>query len=281
MSSTATFKRYGANLPAGPILLSVPHAGRDYPLALQNSIRVPLRALQILEDRYVDAVAVAARRNETLFVAERARAWIDLNRAEDERDPRLDDGARIGGAPLSIKLRSGLGLVPRRITRAGDFWSRRLSGAEVEARIASDHRPYHEALAEGLQSARERFGVAVLLDIHSMPPLTGNARQPHIVIGDRFGRAAGANYVKRVESVLRSHNILYAKNAPYAGGHILDRQSNPRRGIHAIQLEIDRSLYLDSALDGPGPGMPAVIAIVRQIIDALADEALPAAMAAE
>ncbi len=262
-------------------MLSVPHAGRDYPLALRAALRVPLAALRPLEDRHADAIALGARAEETLFVATRPRAWIDLNRAENERDPRLDDGASMSAQPQSAKLRSGLGLVPRRVANSGDIWRHRLSGEEVAARIRADHRPYHAALGAALASARTRFGLAILLDVHSMPPLGDAASAPRIVLGDRFGRSASARFLGRIEGVARAHGIACAVNAPYSGGHILERHGDPRHGLHAIQIEFDRSLYLDAALDAPGPGLAKAIRTLREILDALADEALPGAIAAE
>ncbi|RYY29146.1 MAG: N-formylglutamate amidohydrolase [Sphingomonadales bacterium] len=262
-------------------MLSVPHAGREYPLPLRAALRVPLIAIRALEDRYADSIALGARESETLFVAERPRAWIDLNRSELERDPRLDDGARAGGPPLSAKLRSGLGLVPRRVGNSGDIWSRRLSAEEVETRIRDDHRPYHDAVAAALAAARSRFGVAVLLDVHSMPPLGEPGYAPRLVLGDRFGRSAAARFTGRIEGVARAHGVACVANAPYSGGHILEKHGDPRHNVHAIQLEFDRTLYLDAALDQPGPGLNAAVAMLRAIIDALADEAAPAALAAE
>ena len=281
MTSLPTFQRHGPADPVSPVILSVPHAGRHYPPALLAAIRVPLAALRPLEDRYADALALDAWRSETLFIAQRARAWIDLNRAEHERDPRLDDGAPAGGRPLSAKLRSGLGLVPRRAGNAGDIWQRRLSADEVSLRIAEDHRPYHQALGEALAKARARFGVALLLDIHSMPPLGATASTPRLVLGDRFGKSAPARLLGRIEGVARAHGVITAANTPYPGGHIIERHGDPRHGIHAIQLEFDRSLYLDAALDGPGPGLPATARLLRAAIDAVTDELLPSAIAAE
>jgi len=263
------------------VVLSVPHAGRDYPLQLRAALRLPLTALRPLEDRHVDELALAARGGETLFVAQRARAWIDLNRAEHERDPKLDDGASMKSQPMSAKLRSGLGLVPRRVPAAGDIWRRRLSGEEVSHRIRADHRPYHEALSAALRAARDRFGVAVLLDIHSMPSLGAPDAAPRIVLGDRFGRSAASRFLGRLEGIARAHGIACAVNAPYSGGHILDRHAHPRQSIHAIQIEFDRTLYLDAALDQPGPGLASVARALRAMIDAIADEALPGALAAE
>lgn len=276
-----SFVLVGADDADSPVVLSVPHAGRDYPSALHDALRAPATSLRTLEDRHVDAIALAARGGEALLIQHRPRAWIDLNRGEHERDPLIDDGAR--GSPLSAKVRAGLGLVPRRTAAAGELWSRRLAGGEVDARIAADHRPYHAALAALLERTRARFGLAVLLDVHSMPPIAGNPAR--LVIGDRFGRAAAQRFVRRLETTARAHSVPYAINTPYAGGHILERHADPHGGVHAIQLEIDRSLYLDRALDAPGPGMPAVVRLLRTMIDALTDEAFaglpPAAQAAE
>jgi len=281
VTATPSFLRYGPEDPVSPVVLSTPHAGRDYPLQLRAALRVPLAALRPLEDRHIDTVAIAARHSETLFVAERARAWIDLNRAEHERDPKLDDGARGMPQPQSAKLRSGLGLVPRRVGSSGDIWQRRLSCEEVTARIRDDHRPYHAALEAALAAAKARFGVAVLLDVHSMPPLGKPGIAPRIVLGDRFGRSASARFLGRLEGVARAHGIASAVNAPYSGGHVLERHGDPRRGIHAIQVEFDRTLYLDERFDEPGPGLGQAVRFLRAMIDALEDEALPGAIAAE
>lgn len=277
----SAFERHGPAAPISPIVLSVPHAGRTYPLALRNAIRLPLDALTALEDRYVDHLALAARRGETLFVATCARAWIDLNRSEDERDPRLDEGASaVGHAALSAKIRSGLGLVPRRVS-SGDFWKRRLTDEEVRLRIAEHHRPYHVALAEALAATRDRFGAAVLLDVHSMPSLGTLPNNPRIVFGDRFGKAAAGRLVDRLEAIAQAAGIPFATNAPYSGGHILERHARPADYVHAIQIEFDRTLYLDTKLDQPSDGLARMAALLRAMIDALAEELFPRALAAE
>ncbi|MCP3732690.1 N-formylglutamate amidohydrolase [Sphingomonas sp. MG17] len=280
MSSGAPpFTRHGPAEPVSPVVLSVPHAGRDYPLPLRAALRVPLPTLLPLEDRHADTLALAAHGGETLIVANRARAWIDLNRAEHERDSRVDDGAEpVPEGAQSLKLRSGLGLVPRRAGGA-ELWRRRFADEEVRERIVRDHRPFHALIADALAAAQARFGVAVLLDIHSMPPLaSGGAR---IVIGDRFGRSAASRFVSRIEGVAHAARIRTAVNTPYAGGHVLDRHADLGRNIHALQIEVDRTLYLDRKRDQPGPGFDAAAALLRRIIDAVADEALPLAAAAE
>jgi len=280
------FDGYALDEANGPVVLSVPHAGRDYPLPLRAALRLPLAALRPLEDRHVDTLAVAARRGEAMLVQRRARAWIDLNRAEHERDPEIDSGADRHAAPHpSSKLRGGLGLVPRRVPGAGEIWSRGFDGEEIAARIFQDYRPYHAALGAALKRARARYGIAILLDLHSMPPLGRGL--PRIVFGDRFGRSAATRFVHCIEAVTALAGVPSAVNSPYAGGHILDRHAHPAGGFHAIQVEFDRSLYLDPALDQPGDGVPATAALLRGMIDALTDEALApgddrfAALAAE
>lgn len=273
MDTSPGFTAFGEAIPASPVVISVPHAGRDYPLALRAALRGPVGAARALEDRHVDTVALAARGAETLIVQHRARAWIDLNRAEDERDPAIDEGATSAPA-MSVKVANGLGLIPRRAGSAGELWRRKWSDAEVRARIAADHRPYHDAIASALAAARERWGTAVLLDLHSMPPLGGAGRGVRIVLGDRWGRAAGPRFVARAEAVAAAARFTVQLNTPYAGGHILDRHGRPADHVHALQLELDRSLYLDRGLDRPGPGLERTADMVRHILAALADEAL-------
>lgn len=272
--SAASFDRIGPIPPESPVVVSVPHAGRDYPLQLRAAAAVPVASMLALEDRHADTLALAARGDETVFIQRRARAWIDLNRAEDERDPLIDDGARpIPAGSAATKLRSGLGLIPRRAAPGVMLWRRRLADDEVRQRIAEDHRPYHTALAEALAAARDRFGAALLIDLHSMPPLPGPS-SARVVLGDRFGRSAAARLVHRMEGEIAASGLRGALNAPYPGGHILACHGRPASNIHAIQVEIDRRLYLDSGLDRPGHGLAATAALLRRMIDAANDELL-------
>jgi len=279
-----SFDRLGPIIPTSPVVVSVPHGGRDYPHAMAAAIRVPIAELVTLEDRHVDALARAAHGDEAMLVQRTPRAWIDLNRSELERDPMIDDGADPRRQPTpSLKLRSGLGLVPRRVGAIDDIWRSRLRGRDVEARIAQHHRPYHAALAGALAAARARFGTAVLVDLHSMPPLGRPGEAAQIVFGDRFGRSAAARFVGRIEAEADAAGIAHALNTPYAGGHILDVHAAPDRGMHAVQIEIDRQLYLDAMLDRPGPGLAACALVLRRMLASLADEAraLPLPVAAE
>lgn len=271
------FVRLGPRVPATPLVLSVPHAGREYPPALLAISRLPAEALAGLEDRFVDRlVGEIPRLGVVTFVARRARAWIDLNRDERELDPVMVVAPPPADRLIaSAKLRAGLGLIPRRIPGVGDIWRRRLTDAEVEARLASVHRPWHTAIAQALEAARARFGVAFLIDLHSMPPLAGQAAgRPgaRIVLGDRYGLSCAPRLAEAVARVAVDAAVPLAHNAPYAGGYTLERQARPAVGVHALQIEVDRSLYLAGDLRTPGSGLDAT----KALIDRMARAALVA-----
>jgi len=281
------FERSGPAEPASPVVIAVPHAGRIYPAPLIASAAVPRSRLEALEDRFADTlISGAVRDGVTAFVARRARAWIDLNRDERELDPGMIEGSALPAHAIgSARVRGGLGLIPRRLAGGGEILRRRLSAAEIDARIRSDHRPWHAAIATALAAAHARFGIAILLDCHSMPPIMreGMPDPARIVIGDRFGRSAGSQFVDRLVSEAQAAGLSCSCNTPYAGGHTLDRHGRPGKNTHAIQIEIDRSLYLAPDLRTAGPGMARMTAFLANLAGALADEALavPPALAAE
>lgn len=262
-----------------PILLSVPHAGRAYPPEFATLMRSPAAAGLRLEDRYVDLLAerVARETGMPLLVAHAPRAMIDLNRAPDDVDwdmvadataprPRLAAGRR---------ARSGLGLVPRRLPGMGELWRRRLTQAELTARIEQVHGPYHVAVADALHALRDRWGTALLLDLHSMPPLgpkRGSNAAPDFVVGDRFGASCDPMLSATALDHLAASGYRVAHNRPYAGGYVLDRHAAATRGVHAMQVEVCRSAYLDGALDQPGPGMATIARVIAGLVRRLADE---------
>ncbi len=267
-----------------PVLLSVPHAGRHYPDAMKDLTRLNDLQLMSLEDRLADQLCDAALdAGHSLISARTARAWIDLNRAETELDPDMFAERPQGDAVrrLTAKVRGGLGIIPRRIANGGDIWRQPIALSDLEDRITQTHRPYHDAVRRALIDRQSRFGCAILLDIHSMPPLRAERNLPsaHLVVGNLHGRAASQTFTNCVVEEARSAGFRVAVNLPYAGGHILERHALPNRGIHAIQLEIDRSLYLDTHLREIGKGAPAMIQLVRRIADALSAEALGANLA--
>lgn len=268
-----------------PVVVAVPHAGRAYTPALLAAMRHPAQAAQRLEDRLVDLVAqaVARQTGAALLIARAPRAMIDLNRAPDDLDREMivpdadlpDFPPRPRGPQAARRAQSGLGLVPRRLAGLGDIWRQRTPAAEIHARIAGVHAPYHQALAEILADLAAQWGAALLIDLHSMPPLPrredGEA-PPTYVLGDRFGAACAGHLMATAFAHLAGCGARAAHNRPYAGGYGLERQARREAGIHAIQVEIDRSAYLDAALAEPGAGLADVVETVTGLVRTLAGE---------
>lgn len=276
----APFSCYNMASPAFPLLLSVPHAGRDYPPELLANLRVAPSELVRLEDRYADRLvrpAIAA--GFPAIIAHRARASIDLNRAETD----IDSGMFSGGCPSlnvkpSVKARGGLGLFPRRLQSCGELWRAPMHERDAQNRIEQLHRPYHDAIAATLSAMHARFGYAVLLDVHSMPPLAGSMQDalgdgqpPDIVVGDRFGSSAASYYAELVVEHSSHRGWRAGLNSPYSGDYILQRHGQPRRDIHAVQIEIDRSLYLDAALREPSESLVGVAEFVTEVAHDIAN----------
>jgi N-formylglutamate amidohydrolase len=275
------FRRLGPALAASPVVLSVPHAGRSYSAALLRASRIPLARLESLEDRLVDRlIAAALEDGAAAVVADTARAEIDLNRDERELDPALIAPRPHPSTIIdSPRTRGGLGLIPARMSGTGSIWRERIPAAEVARRIAAVHRPYHAALDEALAQARRRFGIAVLLDCHSMPPRADPEADAMVVLGDRHGTSSAPDLVAAAEQAVREQGFSVTRNLPYAGGYITARHGRPRDGIHAVQLELDRSAYLGPDLRSPGPGFAAAAALIAAVARALARRALAPAPA--
>ena len=271
------FALFGADDPNIPVLVSVPHAGREYPDEIFAALRLPRASLVRLEDRYADLLARKVIAGGCpAIVAHRARAWIDLNRDEQDVDLEMVSGAIKANYPTpGAKQRGGLGLIPRRLSGEGELWKGRFPIAEIEQRIADFHRPYHARVADILGRMRDRFGVAILLDLHSMPPIPPShpVAAPRFVIGDHFGKSAASRYSELLVGQIRQHGFAAALNHPYSGDHMLRRHGRPRDNIHALQIEVDRSLYLDSDLREPSAGVATVSRLIAQLVSILADEA--------
>jgi N-formylglutamate amidohydrolase len=262
-----------------PVLIAAPHAGRCYSAALLNSMRNSDYATIRLEDRHVDQIAieVARQTGAGLLVAHAPRAMIDLNRASDDVDWEMIRG----GSPVderrgltNRRSRSGLGLIPRRLPRLGEIWKGQISQEQLTARIDGVHRPYHQALAKALESLRDRWGAALLIDLHSMPPLKpkhDGDKPAEIVIGDRFGASCDGLLVAGAFAHLARHERGVAHNRPYAGGYVLDRHAAPARGIHAIQLELCRSTYLDRRMSEPTARISAMARLVAGLVRELGE----------
>lgn len=265
------------SLPASsplPILISVPHAGRDYPEPVINRMRQPDAASIRLEDRYVDLLAaeVARLTGAALIIAVAPRAMLDLNRAREDMDWGMVAGENRDfprHSQANRRARSGLGLIPRRLPGFGEIWKGRITARELEARIEGIHRPYHAAIAQQMERIRDEWGAALLVDFHSMPPLRqrlDELRPPSIVLGDRFGASCDSSLVFRAIRYLDLHGVASAHNRPYSGGYVLDRHAVPARGLHAMQLEVCRSTYLDSQMIMPGDGISAMAEMIAGLV---------------
>lgn len=266
--------RRSRHLPRLPVLLSVPHAGRAYTAGLLALTRHPASTLALLEDPFVDRLIDAGvTAGAAAIVADVPRAEIDLNRALDDLDPAMVSGSPATTSPVSIRATAGLGLVPSRLAGHGALWRRSLSPAEVERRIAAVYEPYHRALAETLASLRDRYGVAILLDCHSMP-----SRDAQVVLGDRSGTTCAEWLIAAAERASVAEGLSTARNDPYAGGEIVRRHGAPDRNIHALQIELDRGLYLASNARTEPAGVQRMSRLIAAIVVAANTAATTAAL---
>lgn len=275
-----------------PVLIAIPHAGRAYPSEILSQMRDPRHSQLRLEDRRIDSVGVdIARATGTgLLVAHAPRAMLDLNRAEDDIDwgmvakPKGFDqdafleplrGQRGSLGSSNARARSGLGLFPRRLPGFGEIWRSKLTLHEVRRRVEQIHRPYHELLESELIRIRDAWGAALLIDLHSMPPLrrrAGEDQSPRVVIGDRYGASCDSVLANHAFRYLEHHGCPTAHNRPYSGGYVLDRHARPTKGIHGIQIEVCRSTYLDAAFSETSPNAGALAQMLAGLVRVLGAE---------
>lgn len=249
-SPLSAFSLFGPTLPQRAVIFSAPHGGRYYPPRLLAASRVPRRALERLEDRHVDGLVEGLEAEGwSGIIARWARAWIDLNRSENDIDAGMVAGRPMQFFPQpSEKVRGGLGLFPRRLAAPGELWRGRFDWSDLQGRVEAIHRPYHRAITLLLDHAQEQYGAALLLDVHSMPSLSGVA-PAQIVIGDRHGLSAPSWLSALALQFCREAGFRVALNRPYAGGYVVERHARPAQQRYALQIEIDRALYLDDAGD--------------------------------
>lgn len=238
------------------VVFASPHSGRAYSRAFLKQAVIDERLVRSSEDAFVDRLfAHAPAVGAPLLAATVPRAYLDLNRSVDELDPALIDGVhRIVHNP---RVASGLGVIPRVVANGRPIYRGKLPLDEAHARITAHWRPYHDQLRTLLDEARNQFGESILIDCHSMPhealenvARAGNKR-PQIVIGDRFGATARHEIVERVEAAFASAGLVVARNMPFAGAYITQTYGRPMRNQHAIQIEIDRALYMDEGTVRP------------------------------
>jgi N-formylglutamate amidohydrolase len=252
-----------------PVLLSVPHSGREYPEWLVGLAGGGKPALAVLEDPLVDRLVWRAlQRGCGAVIARAPRAAIDCNRAEDDVDPSVVDGAR--RSRISARARGGLGIVPARTQQHGYLWRRAITSKQLEERLSHAHRPYHAAIEAQLALLLDRFGCALLLDCHSMPPPPEGVAS--MVFGDCRGRTADSWVSAEAIRISKRCGFDAGLNDPFAGGHVIERHARPANGIHALQLEIDRSCYLDGRLAKPGSGFDRVASFIETLAVELGQE---------
>jgi N-formylglutamate deformylase len=257
------------------VVFSSPHSGRNYNASFLNSTVLDDHTIRSSEDAFVDVLFNAAPHyGAPLLMAGAPRAYIDLNRAREELDPALIEGVRRQGH--NPRVASGLGVIPRVVANGRAIYRGKIALEEAEMRIDTCWRPYHAMLQGLLDAAHRRHGQAVLVDCHSMPheAVEGVARQgmkrPDVVLGDRFGAAASGDVVDRIEAAFTSAGFNVTRNTPFAGAYITQAYGRPLRGQHAVQIELDRSLYMNEALVQPNDNFEDVQKALQSVVAEIA-----------
>lgn len=233
-----------------PFIFNSPHSGRTYPTSFLKASRLSAPALRKSEDAYVDLLlAGVVNIGATLMHAHFPRAYLDVNREPYELDPALfSDTLPEYANTHSLRVVGGLGTIARVVNEQEEIYRGPLTVNAALERINRLYKPYHAALQGLLTRARQRFGYAVLIDFHSMPSYQGErstAQKVDFVLGDRFGTSAPREMVRSVERYISGLGYRVTLNKPYAGGYITENYGNPNEGVHALQIEVNRALYMD------------------------------------
>ena len=241
-----------------PFVFALPHSGRCYPAEFVRASRLTPLTLRRSEDAFVDSLVVetALALGAPVIAARFPRAYVDVNRAPGELDPAMFAG------PLSLRVDSpgprvqaGLGVIPKVVRDGADIYRSKLAAGDAGERLQRLYQPYHQALQTLLEETRNSFGVAVVLDCHSMP---SPAASSDIVLGDRYGAAAARILLLKAEDALEAAGFSVVRNVPYAGGFTTQLYGHPEEGLHTLQIEINRGLYLDERAVRLGPHFEAV-----------------------
>jgi N-formylglutamate amidohydrolase len=262
--------------PPTPLVFASPHSGRWYPDDMMAAAALDAQAIRRSEDALVDdLIEPAPDLGAALISACYARAYIDLNREAFELDPGMfaDELPEFAKA-RTARVAAGLGAIARVVSEGQEIYARKLTFAEARRRIEGAHRPYHAALERLIAEAHRAHGYAILIDWHSMPAAAakvgGRERPCDIVLGDRFGAACAGVLTLRVERELEAMGYRVARNSPYAGGYTTEHYGRPARRTHALQIEINRALYLDEARLTPTAGFERLQADMARLTRMLA-----------
>jgi N-formylglutamate amidohydrolase len=254
------------------VAFNSPHSGSVYPRAFLAAARLDLATLRRSEDSFVDELLLGVvARGHPLMRAHFPRCFVDVNREPYELDPRMFDGRLPSFANTrSMRVAGGLGTVARVVGDAQEIYDRRIPVDDALRRIEGLYKPYHRALRRLMTRIHRDFGAAVLVDCHSMPSTAGpkdERPRADVVIGDRYGTSCSSLLAEVIETVLRQRGYAVSRNKPYAGGFITEHYGNPAAGLHSIQLEVNRALYMDERRFERLTGF----ATVAQDLEAVAD----------
>jgi N-formylglutamate amidohydrolase len=260
----------------GPALFNSPHSGSVYPRAFLSTSRLDVATLRRSEDSFVDElIAGVVARGDPLMRAHFPRCYVDVNREPYELDPRMFEGRLPSFANTrSMRVAGGLGTVARVVGDSQEIYAQRIPVDDALRRIESLYKPYHRALRRLFTRMHRDFGAAVLIDCHSMPSTAGakdERPRADIVLGDRYGTSCVAAVAETIEEVLRTRGYVVSRNKPYAGGFITEHYGNPAVGLHAVQLEINRALYMDERRYERSASFAAVAADLELLADRLAE----------
>src|SRR5437660_5476706 len=260
----------------GPIVFNSPHSGRVYPPAFLESARLDLATLRRSEDSFVDDLIVGVvRRGHPIMRAHFPRCYVDVNREPYELDPRMFDGRLPSFANTrSMRVAGGLGTVARVVGDAQEIYGQRIPVDDAMRRIEWLYKAYHRAMRRLFTRVHRDFGAAVLVDCHSMPSTAGakdERPRADIVIGDRYGTSCVAAVAETIDATLSGRGYAVSRNKPYAGGFITEHYGNPAVGLHAIQLELNRALYMDERRYECTASFATLAADLELLADRLAD----------
>ena len=264
----------------GPVLFNSPHSGDVYSRGFLSASRLDLATLRRSEDSFVDELCLdAVRRGYPLLRAHFPRCYVDVNREPYELDPRMFEGRLPSFANTrSMRVAGGLGTIARVVGDAQEIYGHRIPVDDAIRRIEGLYKPYHRALRRLFTRIHRDFGAAILIDCHSMPSTAGakdERPRADVVLGDRYGTSCVALVAETVESTLRAQGYSVSRNKPYAGGFITEHYGNPAAGLHAIQLEFNRALYMDERRFERTPSFARLAADLEAVADALSAVPIP------
>ncbi len=259
-----------------PIVFNSPHSGRVYPTTFLNVARLELSTLRRSEDSFVDELLEGVvRQGLPLMRAHFPRCYVDVNREPYELDPRMFDGRLPSFANTrSMRVAGGLGTVARVVGEAQEIYDQRLPVGEAIRRIEGLYKPYHRALRRLMTRVHRTFGAAVLVDCHSMPSTTGGREErprADVVVGDRYGTSCAAMVSDTIERAFVELGYSVCRNKPYAGGFITEHYGNPVACLHAVQLELNRALYMDERCYERTAGFAQVMSDLEEVAARLAE----------